>query len=423
MKRSWSDIEQRAAAADFFITDGGTGLCPTPRPTLPDPAETPATGGGRGPHDQAATLRGSAQGNARPAGLHGSVLGQPSYPALAIDLSGPGSGAEQRSYDLTSDLTSASDLTSGEEIDLDLRIMEAAMSSDAAVGKTAVGSTDVGEHDCDGGVCTGGDDGRGGIANDGGVSLTGESGSEERSWDSGVQPAPERAAADTSEALEGGIFTPYSCPKLPFAYGTRHCGEVVETTSLAAVQPPDFTYQALIPNRVIQEGRLSDLQIEAVMYAGQRHRQFNMDGTRGGFMLGDGTGVGKGRTCAGIMYDYFLHECAARKQQPKRIRSSLRPIMCVWVSVSWDLAQDARRDITAITEPLDPDPDEEASAKNAAVLPVVTIKEAQSQSFTMDEYTRTGLVIFATYSVFSRELASPVQPALPSPVANDVVPL
>ena len=36
-----------------------------------------------------------------------------------------------------------------------------------------------------------------------------------------------------------------------------------------------------------------------VVYASQQHEQFLPDGTRAGFLIGDGAGVGKGRTIAG----------------------------------------------------------------------------------------------------------------------------
>ena len=165
-------------------------------------------------------------------------------------------------------------------------------------------------------------------------------------------------------------------------------------------------------------------------------------------MLGDGTGVGKGRTCAGVIYDYFMHERKDRAEAPAGTLRPTRPIVCVWVSVSWDLAQDATRDLSAITEPLDdqeleedmivhvrrgngvweeaetvrPEHDARGSwwvsvadrhgNKNqeiaagedirAPVLPVVTVKETQAASFDLDKYMHSGLVIFATYSVFSR---------------------
>jgi len=41
------------------------------------------------------------------------------------------------------------------------------------------------------------------------------------------------------------------------------------------------------------------------------------------------------------------------------------------------------------------------------VLPVVTVRDAQAASFNLDDYARSGLVLFATYSVFSRGESSP----------------
>ena len=50
---------------------------------------------------------------------------------------------------------------------------------------------------------------------------------------------------------------------------------------------------------LIDEVRLSSLQLEAVTYACQQHDQILPDGNRAGFLIGDGAGVGKGRTIAG----------------------------------------------------------------------------------------------------------------------------
>ena len=51
------------------------------------------------------------------------------------------------------------------------------------------------------------------------------------------------------------------------------------------------------------EGKLSDLQLEAVIYSKQQHAEYYPSGDRKGFLLGDGAGVGKGRTIAGIIAD------------------------------------------------------------------------------------------------------------------------
>ena len=48
-----------------------------------------------------------------------------------------------------------------------------------------------------------------------------------------------------------------------------------------------------------EEQLLSGLQLESIFYACQRHDQILADGNRAGFMVGDGAGVGKGRTIAG----------------------------------------------------------------------------------------------------------------------------
>jgi hypothetical protein len=56
------------------------------------------------------------------------------------------------------------------------------------------------------------------------------------------------------------------------------------------------------------EGALSAAQLEAVVYAGQNHAKMRPDGTRRGFFVGDGTGVGKGRTIAAIVIDNILRD-------------------------------------------------------------------------------------------------------------------
>ena len=48
---------------------------------------------------------------------------------------------------------------------------------------------------------------------------------------------------------------------------------------------------------------LSNLQLEGILYASQKHLTFHKNGERAGFFLGDGTGVGKGRQMAAIILD------------------------------------------------------------------------------------------------------------------------
>lgn len=87
-----------------------------------------------------------------------------------------------------------------------------------------------------------------------------------------------------------------------------------------------------ISNETISSGSLSALQLEAIVYACQAHDHFLPDGTRAGFLIGDGAGVGKGRTIAGIILENYLK---GRKK-------------ALWISVSNDLKYDSERDLRDI---------------------------------------------------------------------------
>lgn len=114
--------------------------------------------------------------------------------------------------------------------------------------------------------------------------------------------------------------------------GKSHPDPVVETASLASVEPPDVWYKLSIPDATIDEGKLSALQLESITYASQQHEKFLPDGNRAGFLIGDGAGVGKGRTIAGLIFENY---CKGRKR-------------AIWVSVSNDLKYDAERDLKDI---------------------------------------------------------------------------
>ena len=83
----------------------------------------------------------------------------------------------------------------------------------------------------------------------------------------------------------GDTFSDYRPAKL--ALGCDHPDPVVETASLAAVEPPDVTYELHLDD-VVAAGLLSGLQLESIVYACQRHEGFLPDGPRCGFFIGDG---------------------------------------------------------------------------------------------------------------------------------------
>jgi P-loop containing NTP hydrolase pore-1 len=93
-----------------------------------------------------------------------------------------------------------------------------------------------------------------------------------------------------------GVLQEYRPAKLDF--GVPHPDPVVETASLASVEPPDISYRLQLDD-LVASGGLSALQLESIVYACQRHEQALPDGQRAGFFIGDGAGVGKGRTIAG----------------------------------------------------------------------------------------------------------------------------
>ena len=89
----------------------------------------------------------------------------------------------------------------------------------------------------------------------------------------------------------------------------RHPSDAVENGTLATVAPPAVTYALKLAEerpKVVKEGRLSDLQLEFVTYACQRHDEDLASGARAGFFLGDGAGMGKGRQLAGLILENVL---------------------------------------------------------------------------------------------------------------------
>jgi len=135
---------------------------------------------------------------------------------------------------------------------------------------------------------------------------------------------------EENEMVHADTFSEYMPSKVKI--GHRHPDPVVETSSMASVAPPDVWYKILIPEDAIQENKLSALQLESIIYASQQHESILPNGNRGGFLIGDGAGVGKGRTVAGIIYENYLH---GRKK-------------AIWLSVSNDLRFDAIRDLRDI---------------------------------------------------------------------------
>uniref|UniRef100_G3SJG3 Protein strawberry notch homolog 1 n=1 Tax=Gorilla gorilla gorilla TaxID=9595 RepID=G3SJG3_GORGO len=181
-----------------------------------------------------------------------------------------------------------------------------------------------------------------------------------------VKDDDEPEEEDEEEMGHAETYAEYMPIKLKI--GLRHPDAVVETSSLSSVTPPDVWYKTSISEETIDNGWLSALQLEAITYAAQQHETFLPNGDRAGFLIGDGAGVGKGRTIAGIIYENYL---LSRKR-------------ALWFSVSNDLKYDAERDLRDI------------GAKNILVHSLNKFKYGKISS-KHNGSVKKG-VIFATYS-------------------------
>jgi hypothetical protein len=122
--------------------------------------------------------------------------------------------------------------------------------------------------------------------------------------------------------------------------GQPHPDTIVETTSLSFAALPKPAIRLDLPDGIKKPrtddnphgGALSIVQLEAISYACQQHEKKLAAGERAGFFLGDGVGLGKGRTLAGIV----VHNWRRGRRRH------------LWLSVSADLVVDARRDLDDI---------------------------------------------------------------------------
>ena len=152
--------------------------------------------------------------------------------------------------------------------------------------------------------------------------------------------------------LTEAIYEEYGLQSIRIPGAQVHPTKLVQSAAMASVAPPKPSYRPMLPSNILT--LLSDAQIETVIYAGEAHGDvlagsWTVDETcdlvkaapvdaehgvrfRRGFMLGDGTGAGKGRQSAGIILDNWLR--GRRK--------------ALWISKSDKLLEDAQRDWSAL---------------------------------------------------------------------------
>ena len=162
-------------------------------------------------------------------------------------------------------------------------------------------------------------------------------------------------ATPRENAPVSDIYARYRPQRIEIAGAREHPTPLVESIAMASVAPPmpsiDAARDLRLPARLIKEGHLSEAQLETILTANDAHARdlpgrFTIDedqtrmtradddpdarAYRLGYFLGDGTGCGKGRECAGLILVNWL---AGRRK-------------AIWISKSATLIEDALRDWT-----------------------------------------------------------------------------
>ena len=214
---------------------------------------------------------------------------------------------------------------------------------------------------------------------DGGMGvLRGEDGELQRSSrrdteQSGEDDIVERTVKQPKTELTEDKYEEYVPQTLTVKGAKKHPTKLVESAAMATVKAPEMTESLHLPKKIVTDGVLSDAQLEAVTRAWQSFDKTLDSGEAQGYFIGDGTGVGKGREIAGIMYESFL------RGQNK----------AVWITKGSNLLADAKRDLGAVIE---------------GDTPILQL-EGGKKLAKLDKFNKG--VLFATYDTVGKEHSKP----------------
>lgn len=153
-----------------------------------------------------------------------------------------------------------------------------------------------------------------------------------------------------SSVASSTLYERYRLDTIRIPGAAPHRSHLVQSAAMASVRLPAPAYRPHLPERLLTEHLLSDAQLESVIQAGEAHSRYlagrwllneSYDALspatdddpaavqfRRGWMLGDGTGVGKGRQVAAIILD-------------NKLKGRTRAL---WISKNEELLEDAQRD-------------------------------------------------------------------------------
>lgn len=126
------------------------------------------------------------------------------------------------------------------------------------------------------------------------------------------------ADIDLADEIGDGTFSGYRVERLDIPGAQPHPAKLVQTSAMAAAPLPIPAIKQLnIPDRWVKDGELSGPQLEAALYAvnamtkkirlivpGENNTPMEIEANQG-FLIGDGTGVGKTREILGVIAHHW----------------------------------------------------------------------------------------------------------------------